>query len=204
MSSKAYSPEERETVRVRLLETALALYSKYGIREVYLSDILQDVGISKPFFYKFFGSVAEFVIAVINSQWERLSDMMDETVLQSSGCWREQVRLALDYLIHHREHGLLVMTQEEEVWVRNRLSDEQYENFMATQAMYFAILLQRWNIPSEKCNPRLLSNMIVSMIVTYNSGQRALPFLYLDELEHTAHAQAESILLYLESLRINT
>lgn len=201
MSSKAYSPQERDSIRRQLLETALALYSRHGIRQVYLSHILKAVGISKPFFYKFFGSVAEFVIEVLHYQWVDLRTMIDETSRQSNGCWREQFRVTLNRLIHHRDYGLLVMTQEEEVWVRKRLSDELYENFMETQDMYFGILLQLWDIPRERCSPRLLSNMIVSIIVTYNSGQKALPFLYADQLEETAQAQAESLLLYLETLR---
>lgn len=201
MSSKAYSPEEREAVRVRLLETALAQYSKRGIREVHLSEILEVVGISKPFFYKFFNSVAEFVIEVINSQWDLLSAIVDESNHQSNGCWRKRVGFTLERLIHHREHGILVMTQEEEVWVRKRLSDEHYERFMERQASYFADLLVRWDIPQEKCSPKHLLNMILTIIIIYDSGRNSLPFLYLDELESTAHAQAEGLVLYLDRLR---
>lgn len=204
MANKTYTQEEREAVRQKLLHTGLELYSKHGIREVYLADILKIVGISKPFFYKFFCSLAEFVIAVIGFQWEILYVMMDETDQLHSECWQERARTMLLRLIHHREQGLLVMTQEEEVWVRARLSDEQYQNFMESQDMYFRVLLKRWDIPPEKCTSRLLSNMIVSIIVTYNSGLKALPFLYPDELEHTAYAQTESLLLYLESLKSTT
>lgn len=66
MANKTYTKEERDAVRKHLLDTGLALYSKHGIREVYLADILKIAGISKPFFYKFFGSLAEFVIAVLD------------------------------------------------------------------------------------------------------------------------------------------
>lgn len=201
MSSKAYSPAEREAVRNKLLETGLALYSKRGIRQVHLSDILDIVGISKPFFYKFFESVAEFVIAVLNFQWDLLGGLMDETAEKNDGAWHDRTMVYLQRLIHHRDHGLLVMTQEEEVWVRNRVSDELYDSFMARQMCYFTQLLNCWEIPLEKCGPKLLSNMIVSIVVTRNSGRRALPFLYLDQLEETAQAQAKSLLLYLESLK---
>ena len=51
MSSKAYSKEQREEIRARLLAAALEQYSKHGIRAVRLMDILDMVGISKPFFY---------------------------------------------------------------------------------------------------------------------------------------------------------
>ena len=117
MSNRAYSPQQREAIRNRLLDVALELYSKHGIRAVRLSDILDVVGISKPFFYKFFESVQEFVIEVLNSQWKRLQEIADEAERQSEGCWRSKVLFIIDRCIHHRDYGLLVMTQEEELWV---------------------------------------------------------------------------------------
>ena len=201
MSSKAYSPQQREDIRDQLLQVALKLYSKQGIRCVRLMDILEAVGISKPFFYKFFESVPAFVIAVLNSQWKSLQEISHEAERESGGNWRKKVFFVLDRCIHHREHGLLVMTQEEELWVRGRVSEALYHSFMDTQVSYFEELLHKWGIPQERCSPKVLANLILTIVVTYNSAQQALPFLYLDELERTARAQAEGLMLYLETLK---
>lgn len=173
----------------------------HGIRAVRLADILEEVGISKPFFYKFYESVPAFVIEVLNAQWKSLQDIADEADRQSGGCWRAKVSFVLERCVHHRQHGLLVMTQEEELWVRSRVSKTLYVSFMDAQVSYFEEMLRQWAIPRERCDPKVLANMILTIVVTYSSAQRALPFLYLDQLERTAEAQMESLVLYLETLK---
>lgn len=201
MASKAYSPEQRKEIRTQLLAVGLRLYSQNGIRAVRLTDILEVVCISKPFFYKFFGSVQEFVIEVLNSQWEPLALILDEAEQQSGGCWKTKVAYTLEKFIHHQDHGLLVMSQEEEMWVRERITDELYHSFMTTQQRYFEELFRRWEIPKEKCSPKVLANMILTVVIIFGSAKRSLPFLHLDELEQTAQAQIECLVMYLESLK---
>lgn len=201
MPSKAYSKEQKEAVRQKLLETGLALYSKQGIKKARLVDILEVVSISKPFFYTFFPSVAEFVLQVLDFQWTRYAAILDAFEAERSRPWQEQARELLDKTVHYNQNGLLVMTQEEEVWVHAQLDDTRYELFMASQINFFRRLLSLWGIDQERCSPKVLGNMIISSVLIYNSARRALPFLYLDELEATAQAQTEAIIAYLERLK---
>lgn len=202
MSSKAYSIEQKKEIHDKLLEIGLEIYSKNGIRAIKLVDILEEVGISKPFFYKFFGSIQEFVIEVLNSQWKHLNLILDEAEKESNGCWKKKVTYTLNRFIHHHEHGLLTMTQEEEVWVRARISDELYNSFMDTQLHFFEDLFNRWEISQGKCTPKILANLILTIVIVYGSAKKSLPFFHLDELDCTVKAQIECLVLYLESLRI--
>lgn len=201
MPSKAYSKEQREEVRLRLLETALNMYSQNGIKKVRLSDILDVVGISKPFFYTFFDSVQEFVLRVLDFQWTRYAALLDGYRAEQDRPWQEQLRELLNKTVHYSQNGLLVMTQEEEVWVRARLDDARYETFMENQVNFFQQLLALSGVSETCCPPKVLGNMVISAVLIYNSARRALPFLYLDELERTARAQMEAIIAYLETLK---
>lgn len=201
MPSRTYSKEQKEAVRQRLLETGLALYSKQGIKGARLVDILAVVGISKPFFYTFFPSVAEFVLQVLDFQWTRYAAILVAFEADHSRPWQEQARELLDKTVHYDENGLLVMTQEEQVWVRARLDGDRYETFMTSQISFFRRLLALWNIDAERCPPKVLANMVISSVLIYNSAKQALPFLYLDELEETAHAHSEAIIAYLDTRR---
>lgn len=201
MAGKSYSVKQKEEIKIKLLETALNEYSKHGIKGVRLEVILKDVGISKPFFYKFFDSVPEFVIQVLDYQWIRLSKIEKEIEAHHEWTWQNKATALFDILIHHRDHGILIMTQEEEVWVRKHLDEQRYQQFMDTQISFFESLLVWWNIPKNKCDAKAFANMIISMIVVYNSGERSLPFLYVDRLEKTALFVANSIVAYLESLQ---
>lgn len=200
MPSKSYSKEKREEVRQCLLETALNLYAKHGIKKVSLMDILTPVGISKPFFYTFFDSVQIFIIAVLDFQWTRITALIETLKRQSQWSWEEQATELLHRLIHSSQYGLLIMTQDEEMWVRSKLSDDEYTSFMENQVRFFSVLLEWWGISEDICPPKVLGNLVISISVIYNSAERSLPFLYLDALEETAYAQAESIVAYLRNL----
>lgn len=204
MSSKAYSPKQRLEIRDKLLQVGLKRYAKEGIQAVRLVDIVQEVGISKPFFYKFFSSVQDFVIEVIDYQWGYLSHILSVIEEDKQMIWQDKVRILLDKLIHHRNHGILIMTQDEEMWVRDKVSDEIYTDFMHRQISFFNHLLDLWDIPDGACDPRVLANLMLSIIVTYNSGKETFPFFYLDVLEETAKTQSECLITYLESIKTHS
>ena len=63
MSKKAYSEQERKQVGQDLLSVGLEMLSQRGLKGTKLQDILQAVGISKPFFYgNYYASLAELVL----------------------------------------------------------------------------------------------------------------------------------------------
>ena len=131
MSKKGYTKVEREQVGRDLLTVGLEMLSQRGLKGTTLQDILQAVGISKPFFYgNYYTSLAELVIHIID-----------------------------------------------------------YEQVLAL-----------WQIPQEKCSPKELGNLILSVVLIYNSAARSLPFFFPEELEQTAKAQATALSRYLASL----
>ena len=67
MSKKGYTKVEREQVGRDLLTVGLEMLSQRGLKGTTLQDILQAVGISKPFFYgNYYTSLAELVIRIID------------------------------------------------------------------------------------------------------------------------------------------
>ena len=92
------------------------------------------------------------------------------------------------------------MTQEEEMWVYKHLSPEDFETYQQGQARFYEQVLALWQIPQEKCTPKELGNLILSVILIYNSAARSLPFFFTEELERTAQAQATALSRYLASL----
>ena len=74
MSKKGYSKQDRERVGQDLLAVGLEMLSQRGLKNTKLQDILQAVGISKPFFYNnYYTSLAELVIHIINYEVPLLS-----------------------------------------------------------------------------------------------------------------------------------
>ena len=112
----------------------------------------------------------------------------------------ETIHHFLDMVTHSRQHHFFVMTQEEEMWVYKHLSPEDFATYQQGQARFYEQVLALWQIPQEKCTPKELGNLILSVILIYNSAARSLPFFFTEELERTAQAQATALSRYLASL----
>lgn len=201
MPSKVYSKEQKQEIKEQLLNTALEMYSQHGIREVTLMDVLKAVGISKPFFYTFYDSVQEFVISVLEYQWTKFPKLLETIDAKAGLSWEDRIYTLLKQMIYYTGTGFLIMTQEEEVWVRKHINDERYREFMNDQILFFDHLLERWDIPKEKCDPKVLANMMLTTILVHSSAKNSLPFLYLDDIDQTAEAQVRSIIAYLKSIK---
>ncbi|MEG0275594.1 MAG: hypothetical protein RR630_01050 [Coprobacillus sp.] len=201
MPIKVYSQEQKESIKLQLLDTALHMYSKHGIRNVTLMDVLKSVGISKPFFYTFYESVQEFVICVLEYQWTKFPKFFEEIDSRTDLSWEDQIYMYLKGVTYYSDTGFLIMTQEEEVWIRKHIDDNRYQGFMNDQVKYFEDLLIKWGVPDGKCNPKVLANMILTMILIHSSSKHSLPFFYIDDLDETAKAHAKSIIEYLRALK---
>ena len=172
-----------------------------GPKGTTLQDILQAVGISKPFFYgNYYTSLAELVIHIINYEITLLLREVQQSAENQDMGLEETIHHFLDMVTHSRQHHFFVMTQEEEMWVYKHLSPEDFETYQQGQARFYEQVLALWQIPQEKCTPKELGNLILSVILIYNSAARSLPFFFTEELERTAQAQATALSRYLASL----
>ena len=64
---KMYSPEEREHIEKRLLETAGECLSLYGVRRTTVDEIVKRAHIAKGSFYLFYSSKEELFLALLDS-----------------------------------------------------------------------------------------------------------------------------------------
>lgn len=201
MSKKGYSKEEREQVGRDLLTVGLEMLSQRGLKGTTLQDILQAVGISKPFFYRnYYSSLAQLVLHIINYEITLLLREVQEIVRNQDMSLEEMIHHFLDMVTHSRQHHFFVMTQEEEMWVYKYLSPEEFTTYQQGQEQFYEQVLALWHIPQEKCRPKELGNLILSVVLIYNSAARSLPFFFPEELERTAQAQAIALSRYLASL----
>lgn len=201
MSKKAYSEQERQKVGQDLLTVGLKMLSQRGLKRTKLQDILQVVGISKPFFYgNYYTSLAELVIQIINYEIKLLLQISCEDAARKDLSLEEQIHRFLDRVVYSRQHQFFVMTQEEELWVHRHLSAENFSLYQQGQARFYEQLLNIWHISQEKCTPKELGNLMLSVVLIYNSATHSLPFFFSEELERTTRAQIAILSRYLASL----
>ncbi len=203
MSKKGYSEQDREQVGRDLLTVGLEMLSQRGLKDTKLQDILRAVGISKPFFYSnYYNSLAELVIHIINFEITLLLQAAREDAARQDLTVEEKIRRLLDQVTHSRQHHFFIMTQEEEMWVYRHLTPEGFDSYQQGQAEFYGQLLSLWRIPQDKCTPKELGNLLLTILLIYNSAVRSLPFFFSEELERTAQAQAIALSRYLASLAV--
>lgn len=70
--TKAFSEQEKEWIRKRLLEQGYKLFSTYGLKKTNIEDIAKTAGISKGAFYSFYDSKESLFLEVIEQVENRV------------------------------------------------------------------------------------------------------------------------------------
>ncbi|OYR53991.1 TetR/AcrR family transcriptional regulator [Halorubrum halodurans] len=75
-----FTDEERDRVRVELLEAGHDLFAKHGFDRTRISDVTDAVGIGTSTFYQFFDSKEELYHAVLIDERDRLFETLESAV----------------------------------------------------------------------------------------------------------------------------
>ena len=148
MARKTYTEEDRARVRQALLDTGLNMAVSKGLKGLHLAELAAAVGISKPYFYTFFDSLEDFSLQMMEEQRCRLLRLLEQELARPEGIWEEHVESFFRTILRHRENGILVMTQGEEVKEKKAtlifldhalvLTKQVYADWHEVQAEYYA------------------------------------------------------------------
>ena len=73
-----------ESVEKDIMECALAMFSKYGIRSVTMDDVARELGMSKKTIYKYFENKADLVHKSIRARFEEIQKALIEIHLRTT------------------------------------------------------------------------------------------------------------------------
>ena len=78
MPPRVFTEEEREELRISMLEQAIPLLEEYGLVHMSVDKITKKVGIGKSTFYNFFSSKEEYVSYALEYNRKKLLDELDK------------------------------------------------------------------------------------------------------------------------------
>ena len=78
MPTKVFSDEEKERLKIRMLEQAFPLLEKYGLKHMSVDKITGRVGIGKSTVYSFFDSKEDYVSQALETNRKHLLDELDK------------------------------------------------------------------------------------------------------------------------------
>ncbi|MCR5638433.1 MAG: TetR/AcrR family transcriptional regulator [Lachnospiraceae bacterium] len=78
MPPRVFTEEEREQLRISMLEQAIPLLEEYGLVHMSVDKITKKVGIGKSTFYNFFSSKEEYVSYALEYNRKKTLDELDK------------------------------------------------------------------------------------------------------------------------------
>jgi AcrR family transcriptional regulator len=81
-------------LRERILQTAVTLFTRYGIKGVSMDQIANEIGISKKTIYVEFESKEEVLFECINYEIQKMNGIMEKIVRNSSSALEIMVKLS--------------------------------------------------------------------------------------------------------------
>jgi AcrR family transcriptional regulator len=143
---KAFSEEERNRLRARLISGGRKLINAGGIKRLTVDDAAREAGISKGAFYGFFPSREDFILSVFES-WEEeyraaFLASLEESSLTPVARW-EAFFLEMFELLD-REPGLAHMRSTDVELLIERLPPERVAAHKARDAAVLGEAIGRW------------------------------------------------------------
>ena len=200
MPKVGYSQQERARIRRALVDTALTLMAKQGIRHTTVEQIYKSVGISRSFFYSFFSTKEDLIVETFYLQQPRILAYARSLMEDPALSWREGVRQFLQACCWGERSGIAVMTIEEQQQLFTRLSEESMQTFRFRQRQLFGRLLECFGIRANDDRINLFTNISLTAMIVRRAIPETLPFFVPQAAQATVDFQIEAILDALEKM----
>lgn len=201
MPKVAYSEAERERIRNELVSAALELMARQGIHHTTVEQIYRAVGISRSFFYTFFPTKEDLIVESLYLQQPRILEYARSLMADPELSWREAVRRFLRSCCYGEQHGIAVLTVEEQQLIFRRLSPESYAAFREKQARLFGGILESFGIRADRERISLFINLSLTVMIVRRGIPDTLPLFVPEAADATAAFQIDAIVDRLDLFR---
>ena len=199
MSRKAYTREERESIRDGMIRRSVRVFAEKGLRNASLEDVYVLEGISKTFFYTFFPSKSSLIAEVFSSQSSEMLDVLRKNVWDYGAV--NGMRETLSDVLDGR---WFIASFDDQTYLRDIMSEEEFNAFKNDRIVLFADILNIIGVPVSRLDPRVFYNMLMSVVWTCCSHQSSMPFLYGEVARSSSDIQIERLVEYVSSLRVDS
>ena len=204
MPKIAYSKQQREQIREKLIVLAQELMSIQGVRHTTIEQIYQRAGISRTFFYTFFASKEDLILEIIYYQQPLLLAYAEKLVQNPSLSWEEALKRFLYTCCHGERNRIVLLTITEQQMLFQRLSPASYQQFRRKQELLFGGILERFGIDPSIRRIHLFTNLCLSVLLIHQAIPDTLPLLIPEMAEETTAIQICSIVECLKQMYTDT
>lgn len=201
MPKVAYSEEDREKIREKLVLIALERMSSQGIQHTTVEQIYQEVGISRSFFYSFFPTKEDLVVETLYFQQPRLLALARRLMADPALSWREGVARFLNTCCYGEKSGIAVLSIEDQQRIFRRFSPESARAFREKQVRLFGELLECFGVRPDRRRVGLFTNLCLTVLIVRRAIPETLPFFVPEAADESVACQIQGIVDLLEGFR---
>ena len=201
MPKVAYSEEDRERIRAKLIAVGLELMAEQGIQHTTVEQIYKKVGISRTFFYSFFAAKEDLIVETLYLQQPKIIAYVKQLMADPALSWRDGVKHFLYTCCYGEKNGIAVLTIEEQQLIFRHLSEENYKIFRKRQRSLFGNLLECFGIQADDRGIGLMTNLSLLAMMIPRAIPDTLPLFVPEAAEETVEFQIEVIIDALERLK---
>ncbi|MBL8078663.1 MAG: TetR/AcrR family transcriptional regulator [Anaerolineales bacterium] len=164
---KAFSEQERETIRAQMREKGKKLFEKHGLKKTSVDELTEAVGISKGAFYLFFESKEELFMEILEQIEKEIQTSILEFAIKPKANARKNVSDMLkSFLLTWDAYPLLKQFSKTDFdYLVRKIPAERamlHANHDEDFTNDFIKKIKREGI-TVKASPRVISNMIKSL-----------------------------------------
>jgi AcrR family transcriptional regulator len=164
---KAFSEQEKETIRAQMREKGKKLFEKQGLKKTSVDELTEAVGISKGAFYLFFDSKEELYLEILEQIEDDVQSRIMEFVIHPKADARKNLRDMLkSFLLTMDAHPLLKnFSMVEYDYLVRKIPAKRVQEHANSDREFTNEFIKK--IKSEgitvKASPRVVSNLIKAL-----------------------------------------
>ena len=197
MSRKAYSEEERENIRVGLMDRAKSLFSEKGIRDTNIDEIYAPLGISKTFFYSFFPTKSHLATSIVEREMARIGELFRDNVWEYGA--ESGMRETFREVISGRYY---ILSMDDQAYLRGQMTEEDLMRFRNDVIVLFSDILYTVGVPASSLDPRVFCNLVMSVLTTRMADEDSLVLTYPEASEDATDIQLDTLVSLVMGKRV--
>ncbi len=139
---RAFKEEEKEKIRVKLLEGGRACFLRYGLKKTTIEDVVGPAGIAKSSFYLFFESKEALYVELFLRETPAMMERLLDASFRSTSDMREALIRLMRAIIHEIETNEMSRILLDDPSELQRLADAlKYDEILTRSKAFFAPIL---------------------------------------------------------------
>ena len=201
---KAFSEQELINIRTELIASGRRFAQEYGFKKTSVDEIIQDVGVSKGIFYKFFSSKEDFFFKVREEVEKEIQAMIRQIFSTESNNNNKEIlvdKFCKVLMVIKDPKYIRFFEMDEINYLLKRLPKSEVKRDLIRDICLTEDIFKRVGIPveSEELEVKFITGIIRSIFITSMNSNS----IGEDVAERVVKFQIESVVNYISSFMIN-